>query len=208
MSRLSDRCTERRCSSHYKHQPKRPHNSSSNASALVAVQIADQVQTLPQNAPHLHQPATWLYGRDDATHGSKLITAWPQVCQSTYCTRRQRWKSCGERAFSHAGPVACKSLLNFIRSESNTKRFKKLLKTNFFLRRRFIVWVDNKPTWWWWWWRWRWWWHSTLYLAVLCLRWHPNTRICSCCPFSVVLSQLPCLKSKQIWSYPSWNPST
>jgi hypothetical protein len=31
--------------------------------------------------------------------------------------------------FSHAGPVAWNSLLNFIRSESNTKSFKKLLKT-------------------------------------------------------------------------------
>jgi hypothetical protein len=38
----------------------------------------------------------------------------------------------GEQAFSHAGPVAWNSLPNFIRSESNTNNFKKLLETYFF----------------------------------------------------------------------------
>jgi len=38
----------------------------------------------------------------------------------------------GERAFSHACPAAWNSLPDYIQSESNTKRFKKLLKTYLF----------------------------------------------------------------------------
>jgi len=39
----------------------------------------------------------------------------------------------GERAFSHASPVAWNSLPDYIQSESNTKHFKKLLKTYLFI---------------------------------------------------------------------------
>jgi len=38
----------------------------------------------------------------------------------------------GERAFSHAGPVALNSLPDYIQSESNAKLVKKLLKTYLF----------------------------------------------------------------------------
>jgi len=38
----------------------------------------------------------------------------------------------GERAFSHADPAAWNSLPDYIQSESNTKQFKKLLKTYLF----------------------------------------------------------------------------
>ena len=45
----------------------------------------------------------------------------------------------GKRAFSHAGPVAWNNLTNFIRSESNAKSFKKLLKFTCLRRRRFNI---------------------------------------------------------------------
>jgi len=69
------------------------------------------------DAPHSHQPATCLHGRDGWAHCNFFDAVWPPVCQrppvpEASAENQVRWAN---------------SLPHFIQSESNTKLFKKLL---------------------------------------------------------------------------------
>jgi len=115
-------CTECRCSSHHKHQPKRPYHSSFYAFTVDADKIADYLQTV-----------IWLHGWDCSAHCGFLGPFWPPVCQSPPVP-----EASAEVQVRLASHQSCRlnSLPDYIQSVLNTKCFKKLLNT-FCLHRRF-----------------------------------------------------------------------
>jgi len=127
----SDRCGvyRSRCSSHHWHQSKGPHHSSSDVLTLAAVKSRIS-QIVSPDAPHSHQPATCLNGPEGWTHCNIFVVVWPPVCQSPAVPAVKTKFS--ERAFSYVGPAAWNRLPAYIQCESNTKHFKKLLKTYLF----------------------------------------------------------------------------
>jgi len=112
-------CTERRCLSHYWHQTRGPYHSSSDA-----------LTCLLMHPVHTNRRRAYMaVGRDCRTHCNNFVAVWPPVCQLPPVLEASVENQGRERAFSHAGPAAWNSLPDYFQSESNTKHFKKLLKT-------------------------------------------------------------------------------
>jgi len=70
--------------------------------ALTLAKITNSLQTVPPDAPHSHQKATCLHGRDGWTHYNIFVAIWPPVYQSPLVTETKL----SEWAFSHAGRAA------------------------------------------------------------------------------------------------------
>ena len=80
---------------------------------------------------HIARCPTYLNAIVETVANSSSRSGLRSSTSNLYVTPRLRTKF-GERAFSHAGPVAWNSLPVNIRAEINQSNFKKLLKTHFF----------------------------------------------------------------------------